>query len=106
MIASLEHLLNSIATLIMKCTTTIQKSDEEWKRQLTSEQYAVMRQGGTEAPYSGELLQNNESGLYACVACGAELFDSDVKYESKEPGLAGWPSFYDAKPGAVVFKDD
>lgn len=84
----------------------MQKSEEEWKQQLTPEQYKVLREGGTEAPYSGKLLHNNDSGMYTCAACGAELFDSGVKYESKEPGLAGWPSFYDAKPGAVEFKDD
>lgn len=83
----------------------IKKSDDEWKRQLTPEQYKVLRQGGTEAPYSGA-LQRDSAGMYACVACGAELFESDTLYDSKEPGLAGWPSFYDALPGAVEFKDD
>ncbi len=84
----------------------VQKSEEEWKKQLDSEQYKILREGGTEAPYSGKLLHNKDSGMYTCVACGVELFDSDTKYESNEPGLAGWPSFYDAKPGAVEFKDD
>lgn len=84
----------------------LQKSEEEWKKQLSEEQYKVLREGGTEAPYSGTLLHNDKSGMYTCAACGIELFDSDTKYESKEPGLAGWPSFYDAKPGAVKFKDD
>jgi peptide-methionine (R)-S-oxide reductase len=84
----------------------MQKSEDEWKKQLTPQQYAIMRQGGTEAPYSGKLLHNNEQGAYTCAACGAELFDSNVKFDSKESGLAGWPSFYDAKAGAVEFKDD
>ena len=84
----------------------LNKSEEEWKKQLTPEQYKVLREGGTEAPYSGKLLHNNDSGMYTCAACGAELFDSDVKFDSTDPGLAGWPSFYDAKPGAVEFKDD
>jgi peptide-methionine (R)-S-oxide reductase len=84
----------------------IQKSEEEWKQQLTPEQYKILRRGGTEAPFSGELLHNEDSGMYTCAACGVELFDSGVKYKSKEPGLAGWPSFYDAKPGAVELKED
>jgi len=82
------------------------KSDEEWKKQLSPEAYEVLRQGGTETPYSGHLLHNKDSGMYTCAACGAQLFDSGAKYESNEPGLAGWPSFYDALPGAVEFKDD
>ena len=82
------------------------KTDEEWKKQLTAEQYRILREGGTEAPYTGKLLHNDASGMYTCAACGAELFDSDVKFDSKEPGLAGWPSFYDAKPGAVELRDD
>lgn len=84
----------------------IQKTEDEWKKQLTSEQYEVLREGGTEAPYSGKLLHEKGSGMYACAACGAELFDSDTKYVSNLPGLEGWPSFYDAKPRAVEFKDD
>lgn len=84
----------------------LDKSEEEWKKQLTPEQYEILRKGGTEAPYSGTLLHNNDSGMYTCAACGSELFASDVKFDSKNPGLAGWPSFYDAKPGAVKFKDD
>jgi peptide-methionine (R)-S-oxide reductase len=84
----------------------IQKSEDEWKKQLSAEQYEIMRKGGTEAPYTGKLLHNNAAGAYTCAACGAELFDSNTKFDSREPGLAGWPSFYDAKPGAVEFKDD
>jgi peptide-methionine (R)-S-oxide reductase len=86
--------------------TNITKSEDEWRQQLTPEQYHILREAGTEAPYSGQLLRNNESGLYTCAACGTQLFASDTKYESDIPGLAGWPSFYDALPGAVEFKDD
>jgi peptide-methionine (R)-S-oxide reductase len=82
------------------------KSEEQWRRQLTPEQYHTLREGGTEAPYSGALLHNNANGMYRCAACGAQLFASDTKYDSKDPGLAGWPSFYDALPGAVKFRDD
>jgi peptide-methionine (R)-S-oxide reductase len=68
-------------------------TDDEWKKKLTPEQYQVLRQHGTEPPFSGKLLTNNEKGEYACAACGTVLFKSDAKYESSEPGLAGWPSF-------------
>ena len=84
----------------------IQRSEDEWKKQLTPEQYKVLRQGGTEAPYSGHLLHEKGNGMYACAACRAELFDSDVRFDSADPGLAGWPGFYDAKPGAVKFGED
>lgn len=80
----------------------IQKTDEEWKKQLTPEQYAVLRQEATEAPYSGEYLDLNDKGMYVCAACGAELFESGTKFDSH----CGWPSFYDAKPGAVEFHQD
>jgi len=89
-----------------KDMTKMNKSEDEWKKQLTPEQYDILREGGTEAPYSGKLLHNKDSGMYTCAACGAELFDSDAKYDSNDPGLAGWPSFYDAKPGAVELRDD
>ena len=80
----------------------IQKTDQEWKNQLTSEQYAVLRKEATEAPYSGEYLNLNDKGMYVCAACGTELFDSDTKFDAH----CGWPSFYDAKPGAVEFHQD
>jgi peptide-methionine (R)-S-oxide reductase len=84
----------------------MQKTDDEWEKELTPKQYKILREGGTEAPYSGQLLHNSGSGMYTCAACGVELFDSDVKFDSTYPGLAGWPSFYDAKPGAVEFRQD
>lgn len=78
-------------------------SDEEWKDKLTPEQYAILRQKGTEAPFSGELLHNQQSGHYTCAACGAELFDSKTKFDSK----SGWPSFYDvASSDTVKLIDD
>lgn len=67
------------------------KADKYWRQKLTAEQYAVLRQKDTEAPSSGELLHNKESGAYACAACGAELFSSETKFDSR----SGWPSFYD-----------
>lgn len=65
------------------------KSEEEWKEKLTKEQYEVLREKGTEAPWSGKYVDNKESGMYRCAACGAELFSSDTKFESG----TGWPSF-------------
>ena len=70
-----------------------QVSDDEWKKKLTPEQYHVLRQKGTEPPFSGKLLQNQETGEYKCTACGQVIFKSDAKYESNQPGLSGWPSF-------------
>lgn len=80
----------------------MQKSDEEWRQRLSPEQYAVLRGKGTEAPFTGALLHNTEAGQYTCAACGAELFDSNTKFNSN----SGWPSFYDTKPGAVTLTPD
>ena len=68
----------------------IQKSDAEWKKELTPEQYQVCRMKGTERPFTGEYYKTKDPGVYKCVACGNELFESDTKYESG----SGWPSFY------------
>jgi peptide-methionine (R)-S-oxide reductase len=68
----------------------IQKTEEEWQDQLTSEQYRVTRMKGTERPFSGEYNHNKEEGIYRCVACDAPLFSSDTKYDSG----SGWPSFW------------
>lgn len=67
----------------------IVKSDEEWRAQLTPQQYAVTRQGATEPPYTGSYEKTKTPGTYLCVACGSPLFESDRKYESG----SGWPSF-------------
>jgi peptide-methionine (R)-S-oxide reductase len=68
----------------------VQKSDAEWREELTPEQYYVTRQHGTERPFSSPLNVEKRKGVYACVACGAPLFKSDTKYESG----SGWPSFW------------
>jgi peptide-methionine (R)-S-oxide reductase len=68
----------------------LQKTEEEWQDQLTSEQYRVTRLKGTERPFSGEYNDNKEEGIYRCVACDAPLFSSDTKYDSG----SGWPSFW------------
>jgi peptide-methionine (R)-S-oxide reductase len=82
-------------------------TEDEYKAQLTPEQYHVLREKGTEAPFSGQFLNHNEQGMYTCAACGAQLFKSESKYESDIPGLAGWPSFGDVvDAGAVELLDD
>jgi peptide-methionine (R)-S-oxide reductase len=68
----------------------VQKTDEEWKKSLTPEQYAVARQKGTERAFTGAYWNNHEKGIYKCVCCGNDLFTSDTKFESG----TGWPSFY------------
>ena len=69
------------------------KSEEEWKKKLTPEQYNILRQKGTEMPFTGGYVHNSKKGMYHCAACGAELFSSDTKFDSG----TGWPSFYEPK---------
>ena len=76
--------------------------DDEFKKKLTPEQYKVLREGATEAPGTGKFLHEKRSGMYKCMACGNPLFKSDAKFDSG----TGWPSFDDAIPGAIEFKDD
>lgn len=78
------------------------KTDEDWRSELTPEQYRVTREKGTEMPFTGEYYQNKEEGVYRCVCCGAELFSSDAKYESG----SGWPSFYEAANKENVATED
>jgi peptide-methionine (R)-S-oxide reductase len=81
----------------------IQKTDAEWRAELSPEEYAVLREAGTERPWTGELLEEHRTGVYRCRACGNELFRSDTKFESH----CGWPSFYDpADSDAVVTIED
>ena len=78
-------------------------SEDEWKAKLTPEQYRILRQKGTEAPFTGELLDEHRDGMFTCAACGNQLFASGTKFESG----SGWPSFYDvAKSDAVNLVDD
>lgn len=81
----------------------IEKSDAEWRSELTPEQYRVLRQKGTEPAFSGALYQNHDTGVYHCAACRAELFTSDKKFESG----SGWPSFWlPVRPEAVETHED
>ena len=80
-----------------------EKSEEEWKKVLTPEQYHILRKKGTESPFSGNLYYNKEKGVYTCAACGQELFSSDTKFESG----TGWPSFSDViSSDRVKLKED
>lgn len=80
----------------------LSKTDAEWRRLLTPEQYEVLRQEGTERPFSSPLNQEKRSGLFLCIACELPLFPSGFKFESG----TGWPSFYDVLPGRVETRTD
>ncbi len=78
-------------------------SNEDWKEKLTPEQYRVLRNKGTEAPFTGEYYKHKEDGSYNCAACGAKLFASDTKFESG----SGWPSFWEAaEKDAIEYVED
>jgi peptide-methionine (R)-S-oxide reductase len=80
-------------------TDKVQKTDEEWKCELTPQQYAVCRCSATEPPFTGKYYDHHEAGTYLCAACKAELFASGTKYESG----SGWPSFFQpVEPGAIA----
>ncbi|MGD8998628.1 MAG: peptide-methionine (R)-S-oxide reductase, partial [Anaerolineae bacterium] len=68
----------------------VEKTDQEWKEELTPEQYRVMRKGGTERAFTGQYYDSKEPGIYRCAACGNPLFDSETKFKSG----TGWPSFW------------
>lgn len=81
---------------------TMPKTEAEWKKKLTPEQYRVLREKGTEMPGTGKLLHNKETGMYQCGACGADLFPSDSKFDSG----TGWPSFDKATENVGQRADD
>lgn len=80
----------------------IRKSDAEWRRELTPEQYRIMREKGTEAPFSGAYWDHHADGVYRCAACGETLFDASDKYDSG----TGWPSFTRPADGEAVTTTD
>lgn len=83
---------NNLSNTIMNDTFEVQKSEEEWKKQLTPEQYSVIREKGTERPFTGKFEDHWDKGTYVCAACGNELFKSGTKFDAG----CGWPSFYEA----------
>ncbi len=83
-------------------TRELPETDEEWRELLTDEEYAILREGGTEPKFTGEYLDLDEDGDFRCAGCGAVLFDPQTKYDADH----GWPSFYDAADGAVEFRED
>lgn len=110
-----SRLINFIATSVfalfiftqIQCTAQepkkmdkmpVEKTDSEWKKELTSEQYRVLREKGTERPGTGEYNLSFEDGMYKCAACGSDLFGSDTKFESD----CGWPSFSEIKDKSKI----
>ena len=79
------------------------KTEDEWKNQLSEEEYHILREKGTERPWTGALLENKEKGVYECAACGNQLYASDTKYDSG----SGWPSFFDPiNKDSIEFEKD
>ena len=86
-----------------KMSDKIVKTEEEWKKKLTPEQYRILREKGTERAFTGKYWNNFEFGTYVCAACGTELFESDTKFESS----CGWPSYFEAiDSNRIIYKTD
>lgn len=93
----------SEATTFDADRSEIDRSESEWRAKLTPIEYHVLREAGTERPFTGELLDEDRAGLYTCRACGNELFRSGTKFDAG----CGWPSFYETvRPDAVVLLED
>ena len=94
---------NDLGSSRAMSTEKMVKSDQEWKKSLTPEQYHVMREKGTEPAFTGSFWNNHEHGRYTCAGCGQDLFTSETKFDSG----TGWPSFWEAvDKSRVVFHDD
>jgi peptide-methionine (R)-S-oxide reductase len=88
---------------VVGATPKVVKSEQEWRQELSRDEYAVLRGAGTERPYTGEYTDTETEGVYECRACGAELFRSKTKFHSH----CGWPSFYDPSDSdAVLLRED
>ncbi|HEX7303141.1 peptide-methionine (R)-S-oxide reductase MsrB [Lentzea sp.] len=88
---------------VVGTTPKVVRSEEEWRAQLNPAEYAVLRQAGTERPWTGEYTETKTEGVYECRACGAELFRSDTKFDSH----CGWPSFFSPLAGeAIILRED
>ncbi|MGH3519093.1 MAG: peptide-methionine (R)-S-oxide reductase MsrB [Haloechinothrix sp.] len=88
---------------VVGTTPKVVKTEQEWRERLAPEEYHVLREAGTERPYTGEYADTETVGVYSCRACGAELFTSETKFHSS----CGWPSFYDpADSRAVLLRED
>jgi len=88
---------------VVGTTPKVVRSEEEWRTQLNPAEFAVLRQAGTERPWTGEYVETKTEGVYECRACGAELFRSDTKFDSH----CGWPSFFSPLAGdAVILRED
>jgi peptide-methionine (R)-S-oxide reductase len=95
--------LDSFDTGRLSMTPKVVKSEQEWREQLTPQQYQVLREAGTEPPFSGEYTVSKADGMFRCGACEAPLFSSDTKFDSG----TGWPSFYEpAVAEAVELRED
>lgn len=80
----------------------VSKTDDEWRRELPTERFEVLRRAATEAPFSGSLLNVDDDGVFTCGGCGQRLFTSDQKFDSG----CGWPSFDACEPGSIVERED
>jgi peptide-methionine (R)-S-oxide reductase len=83
-------------------STKVEKTETEWRSELTPEQYHVLREKGTERAFTGKYWKTKDPGVYQCAGCGAELFDSAAKFDSG----CGWPSFYQAEDDTIDEHDD
>jgi peptide-methionine (R)-S-oxide reductase len=99
---ALNKLFSAGKALAAETMTEITKSDTEWKKLLSPEQYDVLREEGTERPFTSPLNDEHRTGMFSCAACGLELFPSKFKFDSG----TGWPSFFDAIPGHIETRTD